>query len=347
MKIITCAGYYRTGSSAVTDFYSEFQSCESFGKYEFRFLQDPDGVSALETNIVEHPHRHNTSHAIKRFLKYSRFENGNFISKRYRKYFHDNYWKYTLQYINELTKVKCDALWRYDKIERGRLFYFIDSVVAKISEKLNHGKKFSLLKLVHEKGYYTDISKEEFYRITKKYTGNLFKSWNTRCDYLIVDQLVAPSEPERYLNYVDDMYIVIVDRDPRDVFILESEAEWGVIPYKNVEEFCEWYRVTRSHRKHEIYTSGRVMFLRFEDMVYRYEETAKALMSFVGLEASQHINNRKKFDPEKSIKGTNLINAYPQYREQVSYIEEHLKDYLFDFSEFNIVNTEKLTQWNE
>ena len=346
MKIITCAGYYRTGSSAVTDFYSEFLGCVSFGKYEFRFLQDPDGVSALETNIVEHPHRHNTSHAIKRFLKYSKFENGNFISRRYRKYFHDDYWKYTLQYVDELTKVKCDALWRYDKIERGGLYYFIDSMVAMISEKLNHGKKFSLLKLTHEKGYYTDISKEEFYRITKRYTWNLFKSWSEKCDYLIVDQLAAPSDPERYLNYVDDMNIVVVDRDPRDLFILESEAKWGIIPYKNVEEFCEWYRVTRAHRKHEIYKSGNVMFLKFEDMVYKYDQTAKALMDFVGLDGEKQVDLKKKFDPEKSKKGTNLINAYPQYFDQVSYIEEHLKEYLYDFSGLDAVNTEKLTQWN-
>ena len=33
MKIISCAGYYGTGSSAIVDYFSEFSSCFSFGDY--------------------------------------------------------------------------------------------------------------------------------------------------------------------------------------------------------------------------------------------------------------------------------------------------------------------------
>lgn len=44
MKIITCASYYNTGSSPVTNFFSEFDNIKSLGETEFRVLQDPDGV---------------------------------------------------------------------------------------------------------------------------------------------------------------------------------------------------------------------------------------------------------------------------------------------------------------
>lgn len=44
MKIITCASYFGTGSSAVTDFVSEFNSVYSCTNMEFRFIQDPDGI---------------------------------------------------------------------------------------------------------------------------------------------------------------------------------------------------------------------------------------------------------------------------------------------------------------
>ena len=37
--------------------------------YEFRFVQDPDGISDLEYNLVENHNRHNSGHALKRFKK--------------------------------------------------------------------------------------------------------------------------------------------------------------------------------------------------------------------------------------------------------------------------------------
>ena len=73
MRIISCASYYGSGSSAITDFVSEFDSVYSFTDEEFRFVQDPDGVSDLEYNLVENFNRHNSGHAIKRYKKRSFF----------------------------------------------------------------------------------------------------------------------------------------------------------------------------------------------------------------------------------------------------------------------------------
>ena len=52
IKFISCASYYGSGSSVVTDFVSEFDTVYSFTNEEFRFLQDPDGVSDLEYNLI-------------------------------------------------------------------------------------------------------------------------------------------------------------------------------------------------------------------------------------------------------------------------------------------------------
>ena len=67
MKIVTCASYYGTGSSAITDLLSEYDCCKSLYEYEFRFVQDPEGISDLEFNLVENHHRHNSGHALKRY----------------------------------------------------------------------------------------------------------------------------------------------------------------------------------------------------------------------------------------------------------------------------------------
>ena len=47
MKFISCASYYGTGSSAITDLISEYGSVFSFTDEEIRFLHDPDGVDDL------------------------------------------------------------------------------------------------------------------------------------------------------------------------------------------------------------------------------------------------------------------------------------------------------------
>ena len=196
MKIITCASYYNTGSSAITDFFSEFDNIKSLGETEFRFLQDPDGVQALETNLIDHPHRHNTSHAIKRFLKASKFENGNLFFKRYRRTFGDRYMDETLKYIEGITSLITNTHWRYDSIERGKLFYLFDALVFTISKKFGRSRAVSIMNLLGEKGYYTNISREDFYRLTQKYVNDLFEPLADGNDFFFFVQLVPATEFE-------------------------------------------------------------------------------------------------------------------------------------------------------
>ena len=76
MKFISCASYYGTGSSAITDLISEYGSVFSFTDEEIRFLHDPDGIDDLYYHIVENPNRHNSGHAIKRFKRLVDFYSG-------------------------------------------------------------------------------------------------------------------------------------------------------------------------------------------------------------------------------------------------------------------------------
>lgn len=47
-KVISCSSYNGTGSSAITDLISEYNGVKSLTEYEFRFIQDTDGVMDLE-----------------------------------------------------------------------------------------------------------------------------------------------------------------------------------------------------------------------------------------------------------------------------------------------------------
>lgn len=333
MKIITCASYFGTGSSAVTDFFSEFSNCSSIGDYEVRFIHDPNGIRDLEYNVIENNNRHNTSHAIKNFRKYVNYLNGTFIKKRYRKYCGKDFLKYSYEYINNITELCCDASWHFDIKDKGELFSLIDSAYIRLCRLRNKNSLTSLLVYTHEKGYFSAIDKDTFYKYTKKYINNVIGSMNKAdTEYIMVDQLVPPSNIDQYLNYFDNIKVFVVDRDPRDVYLYSKIFfKTNVVPYKNIEEYCKWYEIIRRHRKRETIDNENVLFVQFEDLIYKYKETTKKLIEFVGIDPEKHTKPLTKLDPVISIKNTNLKEKFPKYKNEIEYIETHLQEYLYHF----------------
>lgn len=332
MRIITCAGYYRTGSSAISDLFSEFNNCISLGSNEFRFIQDPDGISDLEYNVVENNHRHNTSHAIKRYIKLVKFLNGTWYSPRYRSFFGDAFMRYSKEYIDNITELQCEAWWHRDQIERGSLFYFCDRLYAKIVGLLQKDRS-NVSILVNEPAYFTHISANDFYKYTRQYINKLLNHYNKAgAEFIMVDQLVPPSNISRYLNYFDDIKVISVDRDPRDLYVLEkAKYRWGIMPYKDVKIFCDWYKITRAHRKYEKDDTNRVIRIYFEELIYNYEQTCSKLINFVGLREEDHLGKRTVFDPDKSIKNTKVYLKYPKLENDIKYIEKNLSEYLYHY----------------
>ena len=337
MNIITCASYHGTGSSAVTDFFGEFSNCNSIGEFELRFIHDPCGIRDLEYNLIENNNRLNTSNAIKNFKKYVNYLNGNILRKRYRRYLGKNFIKYSEKYIDNITELCSDAYWHYDEMKRGELFELLSTIYRKFCFKTPQGESAekSLLQLKHEKGYYSAIDKKTFYKYTKEYINEVINCINIgNAEYIMVDQLLPPSNINQYLNYFDDVKVIVVDRDPRDLFILADKIwKTGIIPHKNVEDFCAWYEITRRHRKRENLDTNYSMYMQFEDLIYKYNETTQKLIEFVGINPQKHIRPMTMFIPTISIKNTNLKKNFSKYKKEIEYIENNLAEYLYHFPE--------------
>lgn len=333
MRIITCASYYGTGSSAVTDLLSEFNGCSSVGNHEFRFIHDPDGIRDLAYNLLDNNNRHNTSNAIKRYIRLAKQFNGGLFRKGYKRFMGNAFELYTKEYINHIVELQCESWWYYDRVEKGKVFYLLDSVMGKFGDKVFNTEGFSLLNILHEKAYFSAISREEFNKYTKEYIEKVVNSMNLlQTELIMVDQLLPPSNLHEYLNYFNDIKVVVVERDPRDIFLLEKN-EWKghVVPHTNVQDFCKWFRITRQHRKTEVYDSDKVYFLQFEDLVYKYDETVTKLIEFVGMNSDMHVYPKKYFDPALSISNTNLKERYLKDRKEVECIQAELEEYLYNF----------------
>lgn len=332
MRVITCASYYGTGSSAVTHLFSEFDGIDSLGNYEYRFLQEPDGIADLEYNLIENRHRHNSSDAIKRYLRYLQME------KRMGYGGYDIFGKYldtiTQEYIGSITELKTRTWWNKDRTDKGMIFWFLDRCYS-LSRRLLTGnikteKRFSLL-TNREWSYFTSISEERFLDLTREYVDKLLKSAvREEPKYIMVDQMVPPTNVSRYTRYFNDVKVVVVDRDPRDIYLLEKVRwQWGVIPVATPEEFVTWFKITRKNEDND--DSTKVYRMRFEDLVYNYEETKNRLISFVGIPKEKHLRPMTRFNPAISINNTNMKEKIRGYEQDIKYIEEHLSEYLFDF----------------
>ena len=335
MRFITCSSYYGTGSSAVTDFVSEFDNVFDFTNEEFRFIQDPDGISDLEFNLVECFNRHNSGHALKRYKRLVDFYSGNMFGKKYTGFFDDKWKELSYNYINSLTDFTFRGWWMYDLYDGGKVFYFRKRIVNKLLHKTiwknDYDRQLNTMK--NEITYCSHPSEEKFLELTRKYIYDLFTSVipNNK-DVIMVDQLLPPMNLSRYLRYFDNnIQTVIVDRDPRDVFVLDKYV-WkdGIIP-NDPEIFCKWFEYTRSHRRIEDLDTEQIHFIKFEDLVYKYDDTTKELIKWLKLNEEQHVRPHSNFKPEVSIKNTQVWKQFPESISEVELIQEKLSEYLYDF----------------
>lgn len=336
MKVITCASFYGTGSSAITDMLSECKDVYSLGNYEYRFLQDPHGISDLEYNVVENNHRHNTSNAIKEYLKYIKTLNGMAYGNSY-KIFGNKLNEFTKDFVASITELGVNTWWHIDRVNRGPLFIIVDRLYS-IIKRIIHGEinsevKYSLLQ-GREPAYYTSIDEEIFLKCVKKYTDNLFSCVNKeKKPYVLVDQLVPPSNTMRYTRYLNNIKVVVVDRDPRDIYILEKKVwKWGVIPCEDVRDYVEWFKITRKKATSIGDDPEKVLRIKFEDLIYKYDEERKKVLEFVGISLQSKFNQKSQFNPDISINNTAVYKDYPEEIENIKYIEHSLPEYLYNFS---------------
>lgn len=331
-KYITCASFGGTGSSAITDLLKEFNNVLSLGDYEFTIAHEVDGISDLQHYIVDDWHRLKCDEGIYRFKRLV-----NRIEKDYNKFFNNKFSNYTDNYINNLIELRWNGYWpqqrfRISKIEE--FFYYrlplkIQREFIKIKQKNN---KYELVPNQRKKEFnYVNID-TCFFEETKKYTTNLLSSVDEKHEYkyLAFDQLVPPFNIDRYINYFSNIKVIIVDRDPRDLYILNKKY-WkeGWIPTEDVEIFIKWFNDMRKKINGQI-NNDNVLMVKFEKLIYDYENEVKKIIDFIGIEEEEHIRKKEFLNPKNSLKNTRLWLQNNEYSNDIKKIEEKLKKFCYN-----------------
>ena len=162
------------------------------------------------------------------------------------------------------------------------------------------------------------------------------------CAYLEIDQIVPSQNIGRVLRYFQDpIDVFVVDRDPRDIYILEKCYWKGhICPTDSVEDYCRWFLYTRNSGSADSRKINNVHYIQFEDLIFKYSEECKKIETLLGLNAADHINKYLKFNPKRSIVNTQLWKKHLQMSEEIKIIENELREYLYPFDEIDMSNIE-------
>ncbi|MGL4765451.1 MAG: sulfotransferase, partial [Aeromonas sp.] len=291
----------------------------------------------LEDRLLKNNSRLNSDRAIYEYLRLIKILNSNYTNKFwkksfYKKVFNNKFLQYSEEYIQKLIDMEWQGYWHDIEFRnftlKNRIKNFLIRLISYKYKEINKRRR--------QKMYYS-YPVENFYKETKKYLEKLFSEVSTS-DILALDQLVPCCNTERYLNYFEDIKVIIIDRDPRDLYILNKEI-WkeDVIPYENVEDFIKHFRLVRKHQKYERENQKKILRIKFEDTIYDYENTMNKIKKFLEIDNLEHNYPQKYFDPQKSIYNTQLFNRYLKYQNDIKKIENNLKEYCYKFP-YNLEN---------
>lgn len=340
-KIIVPTGYMGSGSSAVTDLISELEGVSNeFNSFEYIFLHCPNGVFDLEDKLLHGNNSIRSDEALHSFLEMmkSLYDTKFWWPGNYKKIVHPDFYKVVNEYVDELTDVKNDTYWYYQ--EKPTKAMMPRKYFNEIIKRLSKNKVILKPNLQYEGMLLSYKTPEEFYKITREFIYRIIRMVADTNEDILLDQFLLPHNLYRMPNYFDsNFYAVVVERDPRDVFILNKYV-WKVhnvpVPYSlDVAEFCKQYKSIREGEKD--IDSKNVLRVRFEDLVYDYENSVEKVLKFLNFDKTQHVRKLSRFNPKASIKNTQVFKSDEKFADEVKYIEEHLSSYLYEFP-FEVVS---------
>lgn len=334
--IVGACGFGSTGSSAISDYLSEFGEdlVQVLDNIEFTWVSGVDGLIDLEYHLC-HPHSVAVDSivSIDRYLK--RVEQS---LREYRKYANipeDVFKKSASDFINAITNVSWD--WYVKEPENAikrvfDLYLLRNRIIPYLEKKKGHKIKCYPMEKVR-----LSNCPERFEVAARLHVKELLTAMGADFSKIIVmDQPFAGNNPQACFKYFEEPYAIVSDRDPRDNYVFSKTRLLGksfshLMPTDSVEDFVEFYRGVRDNQPYKE-KDPRVLSIHFEELVYNYDEATKTIRDFLHLPSNP--NPRSIFDPYMSIANTQVFKRYPQYMKDIEYIEKEIPEYLFDFDKY-------------
>ena len=336
LRYLDLSGYAFTGKHAITDLMREFHGYTvAHFQFEFNLLRIQGGIRDLETALVDDWSPIRSDAAIRRFRRLaSRLAARNSWSRpstwfeavgwNYDDYFKGQFSVATEQYLNAIVDSKWRTEWPYPAGEIGTLELFLRKLLQLLR-----------IKSAFDFDYYL-AAPEDFLEKTRRYLASLMQAFaEPGMHTVVMNNSFEPFNPSRALRYFDDARCIVVDRDPRDVFVAQNRyvspgTNAKPAPYRAVatstEAFVRRFRLWRKVASAASDDPQRVLRLRFEDLVLGYDEPLRRIMSFLGETPATHVRAREYFKPEQSAKNIGLWRSFPD-QDAIAHIARELPEF--------------------
>ena len=331
MIISTCS-FGSTGSSVITDYLKEFNNLHVMDGAELTWVAAPDGIIDLDYHL-NNPHSRTADSitAIDRYKelckrKIRSFEKCGIPQVVFEKSLNEFLdaivmaaWKWNMK------PLKQEPIWR--------------RILIKFLRKTKYLRKWELKNKRQWDGFpyndvYFSVKPKNFDTAVKKHIKDLLYAFGAKeNEHLVFDQLFPGNNPQSCFKYFDDPYAIVVDRDPRDIYVfgrtvLLKGFAGHMMPLNDVKDFVTYYRSLRDNQPYKE-KNDRILRLRFEDLVYNYDIATAKIRHFLHL--GENPNPKSIFDPSLSMANTQIWKRFPEFNDDIKYIESELKEYLFDF----------------
>jgi len=185
--------------------------------------------------------------------------------------------------------------------------------------------------------YLSSFSESKFTELCVSYIRELFEgSYDSNTEGLLLNNCFEPFNPLLSMKFFPESRAIIVDRDPRDIYIAASKTRnvngadvGGAVIGGGVETFIDRFMTYRNNVNFE--PSHKVMRTNFENLILKHSDELDKLTSFFAPLIIDWPLTESKFNINKSRKNIRqwLQPEHAEYKNDIELIEDRLSDYCY------------------
>lgn len=291
MKTTIVLGLMNSGSGAVHDYLSSRVDFYSpFGTSEFKICADPMGLDNVYVNCFENFSFFNPSNSIYEFIKYIEKIQNYIVYETYgkgKKLFKQNLDKSTKEFINKITDISYHGNPEFSNFKISN----IESLYLKLIKRRYN---FFKVRIPARKEVFINESKKY---IEKIILNNLNKKKINSNSNVVLNQAANIFNPVRSSQYFSNRKIIIVTRDPRDMFSSMKKRKSKGPPSNDVKIFIKWYKKCFDNIAFKKMIKNKLILnVKYEKFINSFEQENKKICKF--LRINQKFKLKKSFSPK-------------------------------------------------
>ncbi|MDP2573123.1 hypothetical protein Q8W40_13110 [Vibrio penaeicida] len=334
-QLVDLSGYMFSGKSAVSDLLREFEGIYVPSYHEeFELIRTNDGLLDLYNTLNSNWSPNRADSALRRFKNVS--DKLAYTSKGIERLwkigfgYNSRYSDFDLKtqsFIKKLTNSSWKMNWPTEYLYMSKSEILKNKINSRLNKTCHWPEiDFSL------------TNRNNIGQCISEYLYEVFSEFYLNGNHtVVIHNALEPYSPEQGVELITNGKCIIIDRDIRDIY---ANCVRHVIGYNDdveifkkisgatdIEKFIERQRIMRIKNNTK---SNKVLRIKFEDLVYDYENTLQNIMIFLNLESSYHKQKLSFFDPKVSVKNCkSWLKLSSIELENIKRIEQALPEYCY------------------